>query len=290
MQVETVIFPVAGLGTRFLPATKAIPKEMLAVVDRPLIQWAVEEAAAAGCKNFIFVSAPEKKAIMAHFSDAPHYQKALQEKGKTDSLPLLRAGLPEAARVEEIYQPAPLGLGHAISCAADTIDDKPFAVILPDEMLLDNPPCLAQMAAVYEGGNMVAVKPIPPAQTGSYGIVATDGKLGKIHNITAMVEKPLPEHAPSNLAMIGRYILQPEIMSVLKTTNAGSGGEIQLTDAIAMMIGDTPSTAYQYEGQRYDSGSYQGFVAANLAFALSEYGANMGDGLRDELRQIIDEV
>ncbi len=289
--IQTVVFPVAGLGTRFLPATKAVPKEMLPVVDRPLIQWAVEEAAAAGCREFIFVTAPSKSAIIQHFSPAPHYEHALAEKNKTDALAALQAGLPDGAIIHEVYQDQPRGLGHAIGCARPFIKDKPFAVILPDDMVLSQPGCLAQMVEHYAtcGGHMVAVENVPPDQTHKYGIVDPASDDGRLVAIQGLVEKPAAAEAPSTLAIIGRYIFDPRIMEAIERQGAGAGGEIQITDAMAQTIQDIPLTGYRFDGTRYDCGSRNGFLAANMAFALAPQGAHMGAQLRADLRKIIDD-
>ena len=288
--IETVVFPVAGLGTRFLPATKAVPKEMLPVADKPLIQWAVEEAAAAGCKRFVFVTAPEKAAIMQHFSDAPHYADILEARGKTRELALLQAGLPADAEIIETYQDEPLGLGHAIWCAHKATGDKPFAVILPDDMVQHDTGCLAQMVAQYgrTGGNLVAVENVPADQTHRYGVLDIAAEEGDLVAVKGLVEKPAPEMAPSTLAIIGRYILDGGIMQVLDqavTANkTGAGGEIQITDAMAEMIGRAPMHGFRFAGKRYDCGSQDGFLEANLGFAL----AKGDDALRLRLKALFD--
>ena len=275
-KIDTVVFPVAGLGTRFLPATKAVPKEMLPVVDKPLIQWAVEEAAAAGCTRFVFVTSPEKGAIMKHFSDAPHYADILEARGKTRELALLKAGLPEGAEIIETHQDTPLGLGHAIWCAHEATGDKPFAVILPDDMVHHTTGCLAQMSAQYEttGGNLVAVENVPADQTHRYGVLDIDGEHGALIGVKGLVEKPAPAQAPSTLAIIGRYILDAGMMQTLSAmveANAtGAGGEIQITDAMARQIGTTPLHGYRFDGTRYDCGTREGFLEANLAYALAD--------------------
>lgn len=284
--IETVVFPVAGLGTRFLPATKAVPKEMLPVVDKPLIQWAVEEAAAAGCTRFVFVSAPEKGAIIKHFSEAPHYQNLLEARGKSRELALLNAGLPENAEIIELYQDEPLGLGHAIWCAHEATGDKPFAVILPDDMVHHTTGCLAQMAAQYDrtGGNLVAVENVPADQTNRYGVLDPGDEHGALVEVKGLVEKPDPADAPSNLAIIGRYILDPQIMQTLAAFKKGAGGEIQITDAMADLIGQVPMHGFRFQGQRYDCGNRDGFLEANLAFALAQGDAT----LKQRLRRLLD--
>ena len=285
-KIDTVVFPVAGMGTRFLPATKAVPKEMLPVVDRPLIQWAVEEAAAAGCTRFVFVTAPEKSAIMSHFSDAPHYQELLEARGKTKELALLEAGLPANAEIIETFQDAPLGLGHAIWCAREATGDKPFAVILPDDMVQHTTGCLAQMTAQYEaiGGNLVAVENVPADQTYRYGVLDPGAENGALVEVKGLVEKPAPEDAPSTLAIIGRYILDGQIMDTLSEFKKGAGGEIQITDAMAELIGTVPMNGFRFQGTRYDCGNRDGFLQANLAFAL----AQGDDALRQRLRRLLD--
>ena len=285
-KIDTVVFPVAGMGTRFLPATKAVPKEMLPVVDRPLIQWAVEEAAAAGCTRFVFVTAPEKGAIMSHFSDAPHYQELLEARGKTKELALLEAGLPANAEIIETFQDAPLGLGHAIWCAREATGDKPFAVILPDDMVQHTTGCLAQMTAQYEaiGGNLVAVENVPADQTYRYGVLDPGAENGALVEVKGLVEKPAPEDAPSTLAIIGRYILDGQIMDTLSEFKKGAGGEIQITDAMAELIGTVPMNGFRFQGTRYDCGNRDGFLEANLAFAL----AQGDDALQQRLRRLLD--
>lgn len=292
--IRKVVFPVAGLGTRFLPATKAVPKEMLPVVDRPLIQWAVEEAAAAGCDEFIFVTSPHKRAILEHFSAAPAYQETLEARGKHDELELLRAGLPENAKIREVYQDKPLGLGHAIWCAREAVGNEPFAVILPDDMVLHAKGCLSQMVEQYDklGGNLVAIEAVPHDQTQRYGVLDPGAENGALVAVKGLVEKPAPADAPSNLAIIGRYILDPKVMEDLSAFNKGAGGEIQITDTLANLIGALPLHGYKFQGKRYDCGNRVGFLAANLAFALSSSGAggpsDLGENLRSVLRDIMD--
>ena len=290
--VRKVVFPVAGLGTRFLPATKSIPKEMLPVVDRPLIQWAVEEAAAAGCHEFIFVSSPQKRVIFEHFSPAPAYEEVLEARGKHDAMALLQAGLPENAKITEVFQDKPLGLGHAIWCAREAVGDEPFAVILPDDMVLHGTGCLSQMVEQYEqlGGNLVAIEAVPHNQTQRYGVLDPGTETGALVAIKGLVEKPAPADAPSNLAIIGRYILDPQVMEDLSAFNKGAGGEIQITDTLANLIGKLPLHGYKFQGQRFDCGNRVGFLAANLAFALS-HGDTGGQGdLAEKLRPILRDI
>jgi len=285
-KIDTVVFPVAGMGTRFLPATKAVPKEMLPVVDKPLIQWAVEEAAAAGCTRFVFVTTPEKGAIMGHFGDAPQYREILESLGKTRELALLNAGLPEDAEIIETYQDAPLGLGHAIWCAREATGDKPFAVILPDDIVQHQTGCLAQMAAQYEsvGGNLVAVENVSAEETYRYGVLDPGAEIGDLVEVKGLVEKPSPKEAPSTLAIIGRYILDAKIMDTLSSFKKGTGGEIQITDAMAQLIGHIPMHGFRFAGTRYDCGNRDGFLEANLAFALAEG----GDTLKQRFRRLLD--
>ena len=272
--VKKVVFPVAGMGTRFLPATKAVPKEMLPVVDKPLIQWAVEEAASAGISDFIFVSAPEKKAIMEHFGQNKKYTDMLEKRCKTDELELLKAGLPDQAGVHEVFQPEPLGLGHAIWCAKDLVGDEPFAVILPDDMVKHPKTCLEQMVEVYAetGGNLVAIEEVPQEETFRYGVLEPDPTFhdDRLVRINGLVEKPAPEDAPSNLAIIGRYIFDPAIMHQLDNPKVGAGGEIQITDAMADLIGQVPLHGFRFNGTRYDCGNKAGFLAANIAYAMED--------------------
>ncbi|MGC6472885.1 MAG: UTP--glucose-1-phosphate uridylyltransferase [Parvibaculales bacterium] len=272
--VKKVVFPVAGMGTRFLPATKAVPKEMLPVVDKPLIQWAVEEAAAAGITEFIFVSAPEKKAIMEHFGHNQKYTDLLEQRGKTKELALLQAGLPDQATVHEVFQPEPLGLGHAIWCAKELVGDDPFAVILPDDMVKHPKTCLQQMVESYAetGGNLVAVEEVPREETYRYGVLDPDPDFqdDRLVRINGLVEKPAPEDAPSNLAIIGRYVFDPAIMRQLDTPRIGAGGEIQITDAMADLIGRVALHGFRFDGTRYDCGNKAGFLAANIAYAMDD--------------------
>jgi UTP--glucose-1-phosphate uridylyltransferase len=271
--IRKAVFPVAGLGTRFLPATKVLPKEMLVVVDKPLIQWAVEEAAAAGCTDFVFVTSRGKSMQEDHFDFHAELESVLERRAKSAELEAVRAILPAGGRVITVRQPQPLGLGHAVACAEPVVGGEPFAVILPDDMVLADTPCLRQMAEAYNraGGNVVAVMDVPREQTRKYGIldVAQDDKReGAMVAIKGLVEKPAPEKAPSTLSIIGRYILQPEIFDHLRKGERGAGGEIQLTDAMARMIGQGPFHGYRFRGTRYDCGDKAGYIAANLAFAL----------------------
>lgn len=291
-KISKVVFPVAGLGTRFLPATKAVPKEMLPVAGKPLIQWTVEEAVAAGCTEFIFVTSPEKSAIRAHFSAAPHYEKILRERNKQEAVSLLKAGLPDGAVIHEVFQREPLGLGHAVWCAHPFIGDEAFAVILPDDLILGRIGCLSEMVNHYNGGNLVALEEVDPDKTNQYGIAdlladRSSKDQGEIYRLSGLVEKPAPADAPSRLGVVGRYILDGSIMGELANQQAGAGNEIQLTDAIAGMIDTTPLNGMAFSGTRYDCGSAEGFLAANLAYALSPYGAQLGDALKQRLTSIL---
>ena len=266
-RVRKAVFPVAGLGTRLLPATKSIPKEMITVVDRPLIQYAVDEAREAGIEELIFVTGRGKSALVDYFDQAFELEATLKEKGK--SLDVLAPSNAKFGEVVTVRQQQPLGLGHAVWCARHIVGDEPFAVLLPDELMHGRPNCLAQMMEAYEkvGGNIVAALEVPGSETHKYGVIdpgATDGRLTEIRGL---VEKPSQGTAPSNLMLPGRYILQPDVMRALDAKEKGAGGEIQLTDAIAKLIGKQPLHAYRFEGERYDCGSAVGFVIANLAMA-----------------------
>jgi UTP--glucose-1-phosphate uridylyltransferase len=269
-RVRKAVLPVAGLGTRFLPATKAMPKEMLTVVDRPLIQYAVEECLAAGIEEFVFVTGRNKSALEDHFDSAYELEATLQQRGKARELKQTQEATIKAGNAVFTRQQEPLGLGHAVWCARDWIGREPFAVLLPDELTIDSPTCIAQLAAAHDktGGNVVAVMEVPREQTKSYGIAAVKAEKDGLAEITGLVEKPKPAEAPSTLALIGRYVLQPEVFDHLGRHETGAGGEIQLTDAMARMIGRTPFHALRYSGRRYDCGSRIGFLEANVAVAL----------------------
>jgi UTP--glucose-1-phosphate uridylyltransferase len=271
-RVRKAVFPVAGLGTRFLPATKAIPKEMLTVGEQPLIQHAVEEAQKAGIEEFIFVTSPSKEALKIHFQKHGDLEAALEKRGKADILKKLRASnLPEGA-LGTTFQDSPLGLGHAVWCAKDLVGREPFAVILPDDVIDHPKGCLAQMMETYDrhGGNVVATKEVPLEDTAKYGILDVESDDGKTVSIKGLVEKPKPESAPSRLCVVGRYILQPEVFDHLDAFETGAGGEIQLTDAMAKLIGKQPFHGLRFEGGHYDCGSRLGFIEANLAYGLSD--------------------
>jgi UTP--glucose-1-phosphate uridylyltransferase len=269
-RVRKAVLPVAGLGTRFLPATKAMPKEMLTVVDRPLIQYAVEECLAAGIEEFVFVTGRNKSALEDHFDSAYELEATLQQRGKARELKQTQEATIKAGNAVFTRQQEPLGLGHAVWCARDWIGREPFAVLLPDELTIDSPTCIAQLVAAHDktGGNVVAVMDVPREQTKNYGIAAVTAEKDGLAEITGLVEKPKPAEAPSTLALIGRYVLQPEVFDHLGRHEAGAGGEIQLTDAMARMIGRTPFHALRYNGRRYDCGSRIGFLEANVAVAL----------------------
>ena len=267
-RVRKAVFPVAGLGTRLLPATKSIPKEMITIVDRPLIQYAVDEAREAGIEELIFVTGRGKSALVDYFDQAFELEATLKGKGK--SLDVLEPSNAKFGEVVTVRQQQPLGLGHAVWCARHIVGDEPFAVLLPDELMVGKPNCLAQMVEAYDevGGNIVAALEVPDSETHKYGVIDPGESNGRMTEIGGMVEKPAPGTAPSNLMLPGRYILQPEVMRALDAKETGAGGEIQLTDAIAKLIGNQPLHAYRFEGERYDCGSAAGFVIANLAVAL----------------------
>lgn len=270
LPVRKAVLPVAGLGTRFLPATKAMPKEMLTVVDRPLIQYAVEECLAAGIEEFVFVSGRNKGALEDHFDHAYELEATLEQRKKAAELKQTQGATIKPGNAIFTRQQKPLGLGHAVWCARHWIGNEPFAILLPDELTIDTPSCIGQLVQAHEktGGSVVAVMEVPREQTKSYGIAAVRNEIGNLSEITGMVEKPKPEEAPSNLALIGRYVLLPEVFDHLDRHETGAGGEIQLTDAMARMIGQSPFHALRYAGQRYDCGSRLGFLEANVAVAL----------------------
>ncbi|HVL79001.1 MAG TPA: UTP--glucose-1-phosphate uridylyltransferase [Sphingomicrobium sp.] len=267
-KLRKAVFPVAGLGTRLLPATKAIPKELIPVVDRPLIQYAVDEAREAGIEQMIFVTGRGKSALVDYFDMAFELETTMADKGKSlDPLRPSRAGFGEIVTVR---QQQPLGLGHAVWCARDIVDDEPFAVLLPDDLMAGRPGALRQMVDAWEkvGGNLLAAEQVPAEKTGSYGIISPGSSVGDLTEVLGLVEKPPPEKAPSRLGVIGRYILQPEVMRVLDSGERGAGGEIQLTDAMARLIGDQPFHALKVSAVRHDCGDKAGYVIANVALAL----------------------
>lgn len=268
--VRKVVFPVAGMGTRFLPATKAMPKEMLPVVDKPLIQYAVEEAAAAGVTDMIFITGRYKRAIEDHFDKSPELEADLTAKGKYELLDLVHSVTPRGVNFIFIRQPEPLGLGHAVLCARPVVGDEPFGVILADDLIYAQQPALGQlMAARTEmgGGSVLAVQNVSREDTSKYGIVGVDDEMQSTTCVRTMVEKPAPEAAPSTLAVIGRYVLEPEIFTALEQVERGVGGEIQLTDAIASLLGQGKTYAHRFEGRRFDCGSKQGFLSATAHYA-----------------------
>ncbi len=270
-KITKAVFPVAGLGTRFLPATKGIPKEMLPIVDKPLIQYAVEEAIAAGIDTMIFITGRSKNAIMDHFDKAYELETELEARNKTEILKLIKDIVPSHVSCIFIRQAEALGLGHAVYCARPVVGDEPFAVILADDLIEDaNRGCMAQMVKLYEQKHtsILGVERVDPSETGSYGIVKTGNFSEKSASIEIIVEKPKPAEAPSNLAVVGRYILTPAIFDKIKKTGRGAGGEIQLTDAIADLLNDEPVLAYEFEGTRYDCGTKLGFLIANVELAL----------------------
>ncbi len=269
-QVKTAIFPVAGLGTRFLPATKAMPKEMLPIVDKPLIQYAVEEAYEAGITDMIFITGRYKRAIEDHFDKAPLLEQELIEKGKTELVEAVRAIAPMNVSFIYIRQPEPLGLGHAVLCAQPVVSDEPFAVLLPDDLVDSERSTIGQLIDVRTqmgGGSVLAVQNVPQSQTNQYGIVGVDDPLAKSSIVRDMVEKPAPDVTPSNLAVIGRYVLEPEIFQKLKQVQKGVGGEIQLTDAIASQLDLGNTYAHRFQGRRFDCGSKEGFLEATVHYA-----------------------
>jgi UTP--glucose-1-phosphate uridylyltransferase len=285
--IRKAVFPVAGLGTRFLPATKAIPKEMLPVVDRPVIQYVVEEARAAGIEHFILVTGRGKSAIEDHFDIQVELERALTERGKTDILAELARDRPGPGTMSFTRQQVPLGLGHAVWCARELVGNEPFAVLLPDMVMQGEPGCLAQMMAVYRetGGNIIAVEECEPLQTSQYGIVGVGEALGDAFRITAMVEKPSPANAPSNLYINGRYILQPEVFSHLGRQERGAGNEIQLTDAMIRLLADQSFYGCRFKGRTFDCGSKLGFLTANVAFGLDR--DDLGSALAAEMRTLL---
>lgn len=273
------------MGTRFLPATKSIPKEIMTLVDRPLIQYAIDEARAAGIKEFIFVTSRGKSALEDYFDHSPELESALKRAGKTELLKLLKDTNMDSGAIAYVRQNRPMGLGHAVWCARRLVGDEPFAVLLPDDVIAAEKPCLAQMIEAYAetGGNMVATMEVSPKQISSYGVLDVQDDMGSVVRAKGMVEKPKVEDAPSNLAVIGRYILSPQIMNNLNKIKQGTGGEIQLTDAIAQETASGEVYGYRFRGQRYDCGSKAGFLQATVAFGLSrpdlceEFGAYLAD-------------
>ncbi|MDG2518131.1 UTP--glucose-1-phosphate uridylyltransferase GalU [Lysobacter soli] len=283
-RIRKAVFPVAGLGTRFLPATKTVPKEMLPIIDRPLIQYAVDEAIEAGCDTLVFVTNRYKHAVADYFDKAYELEQKLERSGKTEQLELVRNVLPEGVRAVFVTQAEALGLGHAVLCAKAVIGDEPFAVLLPDDLIWNRGPgALKQMADAAEasGASVIAVQDVPREQTASYGIVATESFAKRQGRIRAIVEKPKPEDAPSNLAVVGRYVLNPRIFSLLESTTPGAGGEIQLTDAIAALLEEEAVNAYRFQGTRFDCGTHIGLIEATIRYALDH------EKLSDSARQLM---
>jgi UTP--glucose-1-phosphate uridylyltransferase len=286
-KVTKAIFPVAGMGTRFLPATKAIPKEVLPLVDRPLIQYAIDEAREAGITEFIFVTAKGKSALEDYFDSSPELERALREKGKTDLLAEVQKSNMDSGAIAYVRQTEALGLGHAVWCARRLIANEPIAVLLPDDVIAAETPCLKQMVQAYEktGGCMVATMEVTPDQTSNYGVLDVAEDMGALVRARGMVEKPAPGTSPSNLAVIGRYILTPHVMDTLNQKKRGAGGEIQLTDAIAQEIEEGRDVfGFRFDGTRYDCGSKQGYLQATVAFGLAR------DELRDEFAAFLNET
>jgi UTP--glucose-1-phosphate uridylyltransferase len=290
-RIRKAVFPVAGLGTRFLPATKSIPKEMLTIVDRPVLQHVVEEAREAGIEHFIFVTGRNKAVIEDHFDIAYELEETLQRRGKLKELAALRADLPAPGAMSFTRQQVPLGLGHAVWCARDIVDNEPFAVLLPDMVTMaagsGQGRCLAQCIAAYEkhGGNIIAVEEVPPEETHQYGVVSIGKDYGRSFEITGMVEKPPQGTAPSNLIITGRYVLDPAVFSILGKGEKGAGGEIQLTDGMKALAKTQPFHGVRFDGKTYDCGAKLGFIAANLAFALAD--PTLASLLKEEVRKAL---
>ena len=280
--VRKAVFPVGGLGTRFLPATKSVPKEMFPVVDRPLIHYAIEEALAAGIEEVIIVTGRGKTEIEDFLDRDPQLEQMLKQRGKTDELDAVTEPILEPGRVLYTRQQEPLGLGHAVWCARALVGNEPFAVILPDDLVMSGTPCLKQLIDIHDmtGGNVVAVMDVPPEQTSRYGILDVEEDEGELVKVRGLVEKPQPDKAPSTLSIIGRYVLMPDVFKHLERQRTGTGGEIQLTDAMAELIGVNPFHALRFEGTRFDCGDKLGFLEANIAYALA----------RDDLRSGVKEI
>ena len=281
--VRVAVIPAGGLGARFLPATGAVPKEMLPVLDKPLIQYAVDEARAAGAERIVLVTARGKTAVVDHFDRAPALEAELESSGRGEAAAALRRAVPPAGSVIAVRQQRPLGLGHAVWCAREAVGDEPFAVLLPDDLILAARPCLAQMVEAYAGGALVAAMPVPRGEVSCYGVIdpganGGEGEEGSLVPVAGMVEKPRPEAAPSNLAVIGRYILPPAVIEHLAGHRRGAGGEIQLTDAIAALVGAHPVHGYRFAGERFDCGAALGLLEASVAVALAR--PDLADGAR----------
>jgi UTP--glucose-1-phosphate uridylyltransferase len=290
MKIRKAVFPVAGLGTRVLPATKAMPKEMLTIVDRPLIQYVVDEAREAGIEHFIFVTGRNKGVIEDHFDKMYELDASLAARGKQAEIAILARDQSEAGAMSFTRQQAPLGLGHAVWCARDIVGDEPFAVLLPDELVLNTPGCLKQMieaaGKLGDKSNLIAVEGVPAHLTHQYGICGVGKRHGKTFEVDSMVEKPPQGTAPSNLSITGRYILQPEIFNILKTQERGAGGEIQLTDAMIGLAKTQSFYGVEFEGERHDCGSKSGFLRANIAFGMAR--DDLRDGLRAEMKHYLE--
>ncbi len=283
--LKKAVLPVAGLGTRFLPATKALAKEMLPVVDKPLIQYAIEEARAAGIEQFCFITGRGKTSIVEHFDVAFELERTLEERGKTDTLAELRANALEPGSLVTVRQQVPMGLGHAIWCARAFIGDDPFAILLPDDLMLCEVSATKQLADAYRetGGNVVAIEEVPRERVNRYGVLDVAEDKGRLVSVKGLVEKPSPEKAPSNLTIIGRYVLMPEVIVHLARMERGAGGEVQLTDGMASLIGTQPFHGLRYEGRRFDCGDKAGFLEAQIAFALKR--PDMAPAVREFLKR-----
>jgi UTP--glucose-1-phosphate uridylyltransferase len=286
-RVRKAVLPVAGLGTRVLPGAKTTPKNLLNVVDRPILSYIVEEARAAGIEHFVFIVGRGQGAIEDYFDANPEIEGILEAKGKLDILADVRRDLPQPGQMSFVRQMAPLGLGHAVWCARDIIGDEPFAVMLPDMLMAATPPALAQAVAAHEtvGGNLVVVEPVPEGEAHKYGIVALEGRDGRLNRMTGMVEKPAPGTEPSNLFISGRYILQPDIFEILETQERGAGGEIQLTDGMANLMKTQDFHAFEYQGTTYDCGDKIGLLRANVAFALAR--PDLADAARAAIQALL---
>lgn len=290
-KIRKAVFPVAGLGTRFLPASKTVPKEMFPIIDKPLIQYAVDEAVEAGCDTLIFITNRYKHAVADYFDKAYELEHKLEKSGKIELLELVRNVLPEGVRAVFVTQAEALGLGHAVLCAKAVVGDEPFAVLLPDDLIWNRGSgALEQMAtfSATHGGSVIAVEDVPREQTSNYGIVATDGFAQRCGRIRAIVEKPEPDVAPSTLAVVGRYILEPRIFELLEAVKPGKGGEIQLTDAIAALLEEREVNAYRFQGTRFDCGSHIGLIEATIRFALDH--ETLSDAARGAMQSALDEL
>jgi UTP--glucose-1-phosphate uridylyltransferase len=289
-KINTAVFPVAGRGTRFLPATKASPKEMLPIVDKPLIQYAAEEALRAGATKLVFITGSSKRAIEDHFDSDHELEEALEAQGKLDLLKTLKDIVPSWASCIYIRQPSPLGLGHAVLCARPVVGNEPFYIHLADDLIDAQTPCFAQMAEVFnqKQASILGVETVPASETDKYGIVATEERSGRVSRVRQIVEKPRPQNAPSNLAVVGRYLLTPKIFDKLERTGRGAGGEIQLTDAIADLLAEESVYAYEFEGKRYDCGSKLGYLQATVEYALNH--DSLGGKFSEYLQKLVREL